>query len=164
LVKTPDDIKQMLGSGPIAQIPPTDTERMGSGSPLYASTFNNKKLFPDHQSTQKSGVTQSNLKPPPVASLKNADSSVFSEQELVEEIFGEDAKPPAKNPYNLAARVLPNYNNRILVSLIEAEASEKATAFVRHSEDQISVVNKPSQVTDMEMHINSDLDPVEELN
>jgi hypothetical protein len=108
-VKTPDDVKQRpTSSGPIAQmIPSTDEERLGTSIPLFASKLANTvgTLFPDYsthdEKQQNPGPKPVNLKRPPIASLPTTDSPIaVSEQELAEEIFGEDAKPPAKNPYN----------------------------------------------------------------
>jgi hypothetical protein len=184
-VKTPDEIKQRpTSSGPIAQIPPTDEERLGTSIPLFASKLANTagKLFPDEyhptQKQQSLGPNPSNLKPPPVASLSIADNSIaLSEQELAEEIFGEDAKPPA-NPYNSAARIPPNPTDRFYASLIEEETLEKAEkslmpgrhpgitfqrALPKHTQENQTGSKNPS-ILDTEMQVDSEFDPVEKLN
>jgi hypothetical protein len=60
--------------GPIAEIPPTDLERIKESIPIFASTLADSvgELFPAQSSPSSPGKSnKSNLKPPPAASLSN---------------------------------------------------------------------------------------------
>jgi hypothetical protein len=87
-IPTPDDVKQRsTSSGPIAEILPTNAERLHTSVPIFASEFDNTmgELFPETSNqkpvrtstpTQESVThTQRTMKPPPVASLLNPAAS-----------------------------------------------------------------------------------------
>jgi hypothetical protein len=128
LMSTPDDLKLSTSStGPIAEILPTDLERLKESVPIFASDLAKSagKLFPDageHRSPPADDLQSlsSRKKPPPAASLPIqkqtslppstrpdllVNSAYFlsrklpsadTERKLAEDIFGDDAKPPAK--------------------------------------------------------------------
>jgi hypothetical protein len=103
-ISTPDAIKQRpTSNGPIAEIPPTNKERLGTSIPLFASQLAKTagKLFPEANqvnSKQESSMSPAtNLKPPPVASLPSRSSTPTNDKQLAIDIFGDDAKPPAIN-------------------------------------------------------------------
>jgi hypothetical protein len=116
--ETPEALLERPG-GPIADILPTDLERLKESIPLFASDLAKSagKLFSDDQEGSKSTGTpiRDKLKSPPAAFIptglpthprpdKFARSPYFNswkgpstrdDRELAEELFGEDAKPPA---------------------------------------------------------------------
>jgi hypothetical protein len=189
---TPDDVKQQLTStGPIAQILPTDEERLGTSIPPFASKLANTvgKLFPEQQATSDnsiSGSNKGNLKPPTVASLppespttSPESPTITTDRELAVEIFGDDAKPPARlNPYNSAARVLPDSNNWFYASLIKEELLEKASKTIKTSAhpgttfqsreipNAVQQKHKNPSISEnnLEMDIDKDSDSVTKLN
>jgi hypothetical protein len=189
---TPVEIKLRPTSiGPIAQILPTDEERLGTSIPLFASKLANTvgKLFPEKHPISSDSNPESNkgnLKPPPAASLPQESPAIspvspkiIVDRELAEEIFGDDAKPPARpNPYNPAARMPPNPNNRFYASLIEQEALEKSSKtlklnshpgttfqsqnFPKADQQQQTYPSIPNN--NIETHTDKDSDSVEKLN
>jgi hypothetical protein len=114
-VATPD-VPSERPTSHIANIPPTDLERLKESIPLFASDLAKSagKLFTDDQESQPGSPAQDpTLKPPPVASIpkarstpprpdKFAHSLYFNsgrarqfERELPVESFEDDTKPPA---------------------------------------------------------------------
>jgi hypothetical protein len=102
-VSTPEDLKRRpTNSGPLVEIPPTNAERLGQSSPLFASQLpkTTGNLFPElsqPSAPKKNSPTlqTTELKPPPVASL-SVFSSTTEEKQLAIEVFGDDAKLPAR--------------------------------------------------------------------
>jgi hypothetical protein len=186
--ETPEDLKRRpTSNGPIAQILPTDNERLGTSIPLFASQLATTagKLFPDQESQSKA-LQQSNIatdrkdeencvdrrKPPPVAALPTSPLSQVEERVLAADIFGdEDSKPPAKvNPYNSAARSVPNTGLYRQGNFHEDEQNEKIKKAVQKSREKfphnrdpgLFMVNQKENATNMD--VDPETDQVEKLN
>jgi hypothetical protein len=153
-LETPDDVKQRPSkNGPIAQILPTDNERLGTSIPLFASQLATTagKLFPEKES--QSQAPQSNTvnerkaedciadrrKPPPVAAIPtNSPLSQAEERVLATDIFGDDdSKPPAKvNPYNSAARSASKIGQYRYGNFHEDQQNEEIQKAVQQSREK----------------------------
>jgi hypothetical protein len=126
-ISTPDDLKQRpTSSGPIAEILPTNAERLRTSVPIFASEFANTmgKLFPEisnpsnlklqsqigktagNQTLDPSNRTNSkhlplpsvtDLKPPAAVPLPPMPPSAIEMKQLATEIFGDDSKLSASN-------------------------------------------------------------------
>jgi hypothetical protein len=173
---TPEALREK-SSGHIASILPTDLERLKESIPLFASDLAKSagKLFPDDdQEISKPGLTNqvSTLKPPPAASMpqelspqprqdKYAHSPYFNswkrpsiqDRELAEELFGDDAKPPAvpkPPPQRIHADLIAEHNALRLKSLPGSGIVPMSDQHGNKSDDALA--------TDKQ------LDPVEKLN
>jgi hypothetical protein len=147
------------------------------------------KLFSEQDSTSdnsNSGLNKGNLKPPPVASLPPESPTIppespttITDRELAVEIFGDDAKPPARlNSYNPVARMLPDSNDRFYASLIEEEVLEKASKTSKTSShpgttfksreipNAVQQKHKHPSIpeSNLEMDIDNESDSVQQLN